>query len=163
MNWEEDENGPFVQFNCAALNESLLESELFGHAKGAFTGAFRHRMGRFEAAQGGDIFLDEIGEMPLESQVKLLRVLESRKIERVGDHRPIHVDVRVITATNRDLSLMVSQGTFRHDLFFRINVLPIHLPPLRERPEDIPLLVEAFMGGLNKKTGKALKGSTPMS
>ncbi|HKI50255.1 MAG TPA: sigma 54-interacting transcriptional regulator [Desulfobacteria bacterium] len=154
-------NGPFVQFNCAALNESLLESELFGHTKGAFTGAFRHRMGRFEAAQSGDIFLDEIGEMPFGSQVKLLRVLESRQIERVGDHRPIHVDVRVITATNRDLSNMVTDGAFRHDLFFRINVLPIHLPPLRERIEDMPLLVEAFMSRLNIKTQKSLKGISP--
>jgi len=154
-------NGPFVQFNCAALNESLLESELFGHTKGAFTGAFRHRMGRFEAAQGGDIFLDEIGEMPLGSQVKLLRVLESNQFERVGDHRSIRVDVRVITATNRDLSHMVSQGTFRHDLFFRINVLPIHLPPLREKSEDIPLLVVAIIKALNKKTQKALKGVSP--
>jgi two-component system, NtrC family, response regulator HydG len=154
-------NGPFVHFNCAALNESLLESELFGHTKGAFTGAFRHRMGRFEAAQGGDIFLDEIGEMPLGSQAKLLRVLETRQFERVGDHRSIHVDVRVITATNRDLSHMVSRSTFRQDLFFRINVLPIYLPPLRERIEDIPLLVEAFVRGLNTKTGKALKGVSP--
>lgn len=154
-------NGPFVQFNCAALNESLLESELFGHAKGAFTGAFRHRMGRFEAAQGGDIFLDEIGEMPLGSQVKLLRVLETKQFERVGDHRPVHVDVRVITATNRDLSNMVSEGAFRHDLFFRINVLPIHLPPLREKIEDIPRLVEVIIDGLNTKTQKVLKGVSP--
>ena len=154
-------NGPFIQFNCAALNESLLESELFGHTKGAFTGAFRHRMGRFEAAHDGDIFLDEIGEMPLGSQTKLLRVLETRQFERVGDHRSIHVDVRIITATNRDLSHMVSQGTFRHDLFFRINVLPIHLPPLRERIEDIPLLLETFIDRLNTKTGKALKGVSP--
>ena len=154
-------NGPFVQFNCAALNESLLESELFGHTKGAFTGAYRHRMGRFEAAQEGDIFLGEIGEMPLGSQVKLLRVLETRQFERVGDHRSIRVDVRVITATNRDLSQMVSQGAFRQDLFFRINVLPIHLPPLRKKVEDVPLLVEAFVHKLNRKTGKALKGVSP--
>ena len=154
-------NGPFIQFNCAALNESLLESELFGHTKGAFTGAVRHRMGRFEAAQGGDIFLDEIGEMPLGSQAKLLRVLETSQFERVGDHRSIHVDVRVITATNRDLSNMVSEGTFRHDLFFRINVLPIYLPSLRERSEDIPLLLEAFISDLNIKTQKALKGVSP--
>ena len=154
-------NGPFVHFNCAALNESLLESELFGHIKGAFTGAYRHRMGRFEAAQEGDIFLDEIGEMPLGSQVKLLRVLETRQFERVGDHRSIRVDVRVITATNRDLSQLVSQKAFRQDLFFRINVLPIHLPPLREKVDDIPLLVEAFVRMLNKKTGKALKGVRP--
>ena len=154
-------NGPFVQFNCAALNESLLESELFGHTKGAFTGAYRHRMGRFEAAQEGDIFLDEIGEMPLGSQAKLLRVLETRQFERVGDHRSILADVRVITATNRDLSHMVSQGAFRQDLFFRINVLPIHLPPLREKVEDIPLLVEAFVRKLNRKSKKALKGVSP--
>jgi len=154
-------NGPFVHFNCAALNESLLESELFGHTKGAFTGAYRHRMGRFEAAQGGDIFLDEIGEMPLGSQVKLLRVLETGQFERVGDHRSIRVDVRVITATNRDLSQLVSQEAFRQDLFFRINVLPVHLPPLREKVEDIPLLVEAFVRILNRKTGKALKGVRP--
>ena len=154
-------NGPFIQFNCAALNESLLESELFGHIKGAFTGAFRHRMGRFEAAQGGDIFLDEIGEMPLGSQAKLLRVLETRQFERVGDHRSIHVDVRIITATNRDLSHMVSEGAFRHDLFFRINVLPIHMPPLRERIEDMPLLLDTFIERLNIKTQKALKGVSP--
>ena len=154
-------NGPFIQFNCAALNESLLESELFGHTKGAFTGAFRHRMGRFEAAHDGDIFLDEIGEMPLGIQTKLLRALATRQFERVGDHRSIHVDVRIITATNRDLSHMVSQGTFRHDLFFRINVLPIHLPPLREKIEDIPPLLETFIDRLNKKTQKALKGVSP--
>jgi len=150
--------GPFVQFNCAALNASLLESELFGHVKGAFTGAYRHRMGRFEAAHGGDLFLDEVGEIPLASQAKLLRVLETKHFERVGDHTPVRVDVRIITATNVDLSEQVSKGAFRKDLYFRINVLPIHLPPLRERTEDIPLLVDSFIKQLNVKSGKKISG-----
>ncbi len=153
--------GPFVQFNCAALNASLLESELFGHVKGAFTGAFRHRMGRFEAAHGGDLFLDEMGEMPLDSQAKLLRVLETKHFERVGDHTPIRTDVRVITATNRDLSAHVSNETFRKDLYFRISVLPIHLPPLRERREDIPLLVDTFINRLMVKSGKKISALSP--
>jgi len=150
--------GPFVQFNCAALNESLLESELFGHVRGAFTGAYRHRIGRFEAAKGGDIFLDEISEMPLASQTKLLRVLETKQFERVGDHRPMMADVRIITATNRDLETLVSKGEFRKDLFFRISVLPIFLPPLRDRREDIPLLIETFLRRLRNRTGKTLTG-----
>ena len=145
---------PFIKFNCAALNESLLESELFGHVKGAFTGAYQHRQGRFEVANGGDIFLDEIGDIPLSSQAKLLRILETKQFERVGDNQPVKVDVRVITATNKDLSDLVSKGEFREDLFFRINVFPIYLPPLRERKEDIPLLVNYFMIGLQQKTGK---------
>ena len=149
---------PFIQFNCAALNESLIESELFGHTKGAFTGADRHRLGRFEAAHGGDIFLDEIGDIPPSIQVKLLRVLESRKFERVGDHRPISVDVRLIAATNRNIGTMIDQNLFREDLYFRINIFPIHLPPLRERKEDIPLLVTEFIRGLQKKTGKTITG-----
>jgi two-component system, NtrC family, response regulator HydG len=149
---------PFVQLNCAALNESLLESELFGHTKGSFTGAYQHTIGRFEAANGGDLFLDEIGDVPLSVQVKLLRVLESKQFERVGDHRPISVDVRVITATNKDLSEMIEQKKFRDDLFFRINVIPIHLPPLRERREDIPLLVDAFIRQLRERTSKNLTG-----
>ncbi len=153
--------GPFVQFNCAALNASLLESELFGHVKGAFTGAYRHRMGRFEAAHGGDLFLDEMGEMPLASQAKLLRVLETKHFERVGDHTPIRTDVRVITATNRDLSDHVSNETFRKDLYFRISVLPIHLPPLRERREDIPLLVDTFINRLIGKSGKKIIALSP--
>lgn len=152
---------PFVQFNCAALNEALLESELFGHVKGAFTGAYKHRLGRFEAAHGGDIFLDEIGDLPLAIQVKLLRVLESKQFERVGDHRPISVDVRIITATNRDLETLTREKMFRKDLFFRINVIPISLPPLRERAEDIPLLVNTFIGRLRSRTGKAISGLTP--
>lgn len=153
-------NGPFVQLNCAALNEALLESELFGHIKGAFTGAYRHRIGRFEAADGGDLFLDEIADIPTSTQVKLLRVLETKQFERVGDHRPVSVDVRIITATNKDLLNLVNQKGFREDLFFRINVIPIHLPPLRARLEDIPLLVNTFVSDLRAKTGKPITGLT---
>jgi two-component system, NtrC family, response regulator HydG len=149
---------PFVQLNCAALNESLLESELFGHTKGSFTGAYRHKIGRFEAADGGDLFLDEIGDIPLSVQVKLLRVMESKQFERVGDHRSIRVDVRFITATNQDLSALIEQKRFRDDLFFRINVIPIHLPPLRERREDIPLLVDSFIRHLSAHTSKRITG-----
>ena len=154
-------DGPFVQFNCAALNEALLESELFGHIKGAFTGAYRHRLGRFEAAHGGDIFLDEIGDVPLPIQVKLLRVLEAKQFERVGDHRPIFVDARIITATNKDLQDLIQQKMFREDLFFRINVIPIHLPPLRERSEDIPTLVNTFIRRFSARTEKKITGLTP--
>ncbi|BBD06850.1 sigma-54 interaction domain-containing protein [Desulfovibrio ferrophilus] len=154
-------NQPFVQFNCAALNESLLESELFGHVKGAFTGAIRHRQGRFEAAHQGDIFLDEIGDVPLNTQVKLLRVLESKIIERVGDHRPVEVDTRIITATNRDLNKLVRQGKFREDFFYRINVIPIYIPPLRERTADIPLLARHFMSEISKRSGKTTCSATP--
>jgi two-component system, NtrC family, response regulator HydG len=150
--------GPYIQLNCAALNESLLESELFGHVKGAFTGAYSHRLGRFEAASGGDLFLDEIGDVPLAIQVKLLRVLENKQFERVGDHRPISVDVRIITATNRNLQKLVAEGNYREDFFFRINVIPIYLPPLRERMEDIPLLVDSFIRQLAAKTGKLITG-----
>ncbi|MCB2226050.1 MAG: sigma 54-interacting transcriptional regulator [Desulfarculaceae bacterium] len=149
---------PYVQLSCAALNESLLESELFGHTKGAFTGAYRHRIGRFEAANGGDIFLDEIGDIPLSTQVKLLRVLETKQFERVGDHQPISVDVRVITATNRNLQQLLSSGAFREDLYFRINVIPIHLPPLRERISDVPALVNTFIQRFSAKTGKEITG-----
>jgi len=151
-------DAPYVQFNCAALNESLLESELFGHAKGAFTGAYRHRVGRFEAANGGDIFLDEIGDVPLATQVKLLRTLETKRFERVGDNQPVQVDVRIITATNKDLEQMIRQGGFREDLFYRINVIPIHLPPLRERLEDVPVLINTFVARLKEKTGKDIGG-----
>jgi PAS domain S-box-containing protein len=150
--------GPYVQVNCAALNESLLESELFGHVKGSFTGASRDRKGRFETAHQGDLFLDEIGDIPISIQIKLLRVLESKQFEHVGDDRSIAVDVRIITATNRNLIELISQNKFREDLYFRINVLPIHLPPLRQRKEDIPLLVETFMQRLNKKTRKNILG-----
>ena len=153
--------GPFVKFNCAALNSSLCESELFGHTKGAFTGAYRHRIGRFEAANGGDIFLDEIGDIPLSVQAMLLRVLEMKMFERVGENRPVNTDVRVITATNRNLLDMISQGNFREDLFFRINVVPIHLPPLRERRDDIPLLVESFIHALRNRDDKPVLGVAP--
>jgi transcriptional regulator with GAF, ATPase, and Fis domain len=138
-----------------------LETELFGHVKGAFTGAYTHREGRFEAANGGDLFLDEIGDVPLSIQVKLLRVLESKQIERVWDHRPISVDVRIITALNRNLYRLVTESRFREDFFFRINVIPIHLPPLRERMEDIPLLVDTFIRRLRKKSGKSITGLRP--
>jgi len=153
--------GPYIQVNCAALNESVLESELFGHVKGAFTGAYQNRQGRFEAAQGGDIFLDEIGELPYSIQVKLLRVLEEKVIERVGDNRPVPVDVRIITATNRNLKELVEKGVFRSDLYYRINVLPIELPPLRKRPEDIPLLAESFFRHLQLKSNKPISGISP--
>jgi transcriptional regulator with GAF, ATPase, and Fis domain len=142
------------------LTESLLESELFGHVKGAFTGAVRSREGRFEAARGGDIFLDEIGDLPLSIQVKLLRVLEEKVIERVGDNRAIAVDVRIITATNRNLRQLVDQGGFRKDLFYRINVIPITVPPLKERVGDIPLLAESFFRRLQLKTDKNIQGMT---
>jgi PAS domain S-box-containing protein len=154
---------PYVQFNCAALNEALLESELFGHVKGAFTGAFRHRQGRFEIAHKGDIFLDEIGDLPMSVQVKLLRVLETKTFERVGDNRELSVDVRVITATNKTLPELISQGLFREDLFYRINVIPIHLPPLRERREDIPLLTDSFIHRLRDKRDKDIKGLSPQT
>jgi PAS domain S-box-containing protein len=149
---------PFVKVNCAALNESLLESELFGHVKGAFTGAFQNREGRFEAANYGMIFLDEIGDLPLSTQIKLLRVLEEKVIERVGDNRPIHVDVRIISATNRNLKHLVNQGRFREDLFYRINVIPITVPPLRERVLDIPLLAEAFFQRIRLRNNKKIQG-----
>jgi transcriptional regulator with GAF, ATPase, and Fis domain len=154
-------DGPFVQFNCAALNEALLESELFGHIKGAFTGAYRHRPGRFEAANGGDIFLDEIGDIPMSIQVKLLRVLETKQFEHVGDDRPVSADVRIITATNKNLEELIARKKFREDLFFRINVFPIHLAPLRDRSEDIPLLVDGFIRKLRARTGKKITGLTP--
>jgi two-component system response regulator HydG len=148
---------PYIKVNCAALNESLLESELFGHVKGAFTGAHKTREGRFEAARGGDIFLDEIGDLPLSTQVKLLRVLEEKVVERVGDNRPIHTDVRIISATNQDLKKLVKLGSFREDFYYRINVIPIHVPPLRERIGDIPILAENFFQHLKVKGGKAIK------
>ncbi len=143
-----------VKVNCAALNESILESELFGHVKGAFTGAFKTRVGRFEAADKGDIFLDEIGDMPLSTQIKLLRVIEEKTIEKVGDNDPVSVDVRIISATHKNLEELIEKGQFREDLFYRIGVLPIHIPPLRERKEDIPLLVNAFINKIRLKTGK---------
>ncbi|UCE82119.1 MAG: sigma 54-interacting transcriptional regulator [Deltaproteobacteria bacterium] len=152
------QKGPFIKVNCAALSESLLESELFGHVKGAFTGADRTRLGRFEAANGGDIFLDEIGDLPLSTQVKLLRVLQEKEIEKVGDHRPISIDVRILAATNKDLSRLMEEGSFREDLYYRIGVIPINLPPVRERQEDIPLLVETFINRIRLKTDKPISG-----
>lgn len=151
-------NGPYVKVNCAALNEALLESELFGHVRGAFTGAHQGRTGRFEAAAGGSIFLDEIGDLPLLLQVKLLRVLEEKVIERVGDNQSIPVDVRIITATHRPLAAMVAEGSFRQDLYYRINVIPVAIPPLRERLADVPLLAESFFRTLQLKSGKAIHG-----
>lgn len=149
--------GPFIKVNCAALNESLLESELFGHVKGAFTGADRTRVGRFEAANYGDIFLDEIGDLPPSTQVKLLRVLQEKEIEKVGDHKPIQVDVRILSATNKNLNKLMEEERFREDLYYRIGVIPITLPPLRERPEDIPLLVDAFIQRIRLKTKKPIR------
>jgi two-component system, NtrC family, response regulator HydG len=148
--------GPFIKVNSAALNESLLESELFGHVRGAFTGADRTRVGRFEAAHTGDIFLDEVGDLPPSTQAKLLRVLQEKIIEKVGDHRPLAVDVRVISATNQDLEQLMAAGRFREDLFYRINVIPIHLPSLKERREDIPLLVETFIERARLKSCKPI-------
>lgn len=148
--------GPFVKVNCAALSESLLESELFGHVRGAYTGAEKTRKGRFEIADKGDIFLDEIGDIPLSMQVKILRVLQEKEFERVGDSIPIKVDARIISATHRDLPDMIAKDLFREDLFYRLNVIPIRLPPLRERMEDMPLLVEHLMEENRLKTGKLI-------
>jgi two-component system NtrC family response regulator len=137
-----------VTVNCAAIPENLLESELFGHVRGAFTGAFRDRIGKFEAAEGGSIFLDEIGEMRPELQVKILRSLEERSLERVGDNRPIRVDVRVLAATNKDLGKAIQSGEFREDLYYRLNVVPLSIPPLRERREDVRALTQHFLKNL---------------
>ncbi|MCG6930311.1 MAG: sigma 54-interacting transcriptional regulator [Desulfofustis sp.] len=149
---------PFVKVNCASLTESLLESELFGHVRGAYTGAYKDRIGRFEKATGGDLFLDEIGDLPMSTQIKLLRVLEEKVIERVGSSTPINTDVRIISATNQNLPKLVEQGRFRNDFYFRINVIPIFLPPLRERSQDIPLLVESFFRILSVKSSKTIDG-----
>ena len=148
---------PLVTVNCSALSESLLESELFGHVRGAFTGAMRDRRGRFEEADGGTVFLDEVGELSPFIQVKLLRVLQEREIERVGESVRRKVDLRILAATHQDLHARVQQGLFREDLFYRLKVFPIHLPPLRERREDIPLLLNHFMTRLNQKTGKDIR------
>lgn len=149
-------NGPFIKLNCAALPDNLLESELFGHEKGAFTGALKQRPGRFELADGGTLFLDEIGDTSLSFQAKLLRVLQEGQFERLGGEKLITVDVRIITATNVDLELAVAEGRFREDLFYRLNVVPIYLPPLRERREDIPLLVDHFLEQFSKECGHTL-------
>ena len=150
--------GPFVAVNCGAIPENLLESELFGHKKGAFTDAVHDRRGLFEEATEGTLFLDEIGELPLGLQVKLLRVLEDEKIRRVGDTRDMQVDVRIITATHRDLLAETKAGRFREDLFYRLNVLPIHCPPLRERRDDIPLLIDHFVAKSNTRLGTSIRG-----
>jgi PAS domain S-box-containing protein len=152
---------PFIKVNCAALNENLLESELFGHEKGSYTGADRTRIGRFEAAHEGTIFLDEIGDIPLATQVKLLRVLEEKEIERVGDHKPISVNVRIISASNKNLDTLIDQDLFREDLFFRINVFPLNCPSLAERIEDIPVIVQNFIEQNAAKGGKKIVGLTP--
>jgi len=149
--------GPFVKLNCAALPETLLDSELFGHAKGAFTGAVGEKMGRFEMAHNGTLFLDEVGDLPVSFQVKLLRVLQERQFERVGGTETISVDVRLVTATNRNLEEAVRAGTFREDLYYRLNVIPIFLPSLRERPEDIPPLIEHFLTRFNRENGKNVR------
>jgi chemotaxis protein methyltransferase CheR len=154
---------PLVKVNCAALSSSLIESELFGHEKGAFTGAANRKIGRFELANGATIFLDEVGELPLISQVKLLRILQEGEFERLGSSKTIKVDVRVIAATNRNLPVEVDNGSFREDLWYRLNVFPIKIPPLRQRPEDIPLLVEHFVRRFSKKFGKAFTSVSPVT
>ncbi len=151
-------NRPFVAVNCATIPSSLIASELFGHEKGAFTGATERRQGRFELAEGGTIFLDEVGELPPEIQVALLRVLQEREFERVGGSRAIPANVRVIAATNRDLEAAIDDKTFRSDLFYRLNVFPLEVPPLRERPDDIRLLVEYFTFRFAKRAGKKIRG-----
>jgi len=148
---------PFIRVNCAAIPASLIASELFGHEKGAFTGALQRRLGRFEAADGGTIFLDEIGELPMETQITLLRVLQERELERVGSSQSISVNVRIIAATNRDLKAAVAAGTFRQDMFYRLNVFPIHVPSLRDRAEDIPTLTEYLISRYAKKAGKRFR------
>ncbi|HHQ48583.1 MAG TPA: sigma-54-dependent Fis family transcriptional regulator [Acidobacteria bacterium] len=149
---------PYIRVSCASLPESLIESELFGYERGAFTGASERRIGRFEAANGGTLFLDEIGELPLSFQVKLLRVLQERQIERLGSNRPIDVDMRIVSASLRPLEEEIAEGRFRQDLFFRINTVTIHLPPLRERKEDIPLLAQAFLREFAEERGKEIEG-----
>ncbi|MFN2433739.1 MAG: sigma-54-dependent transcriptional regulator [Gemmatimonadota bacterium] len=153
--------GPFVRVNCSALAETLLESELFGHERGAFTGAVKERRGRFELAHGGTLFLDEIADIPATVQVKLLRVLQEKELERVGGERTIRVDVRILSATNRDLPAAVEAGSFREDLYYRLHIVPLRIPPLREREGDIEILVRHFIRALSKETGKRVTGITP--
>ncbi|HET9621469.1 MAG TPA: sigma-54 dependent transcriptional regulator, partial [Kofleriaceae bacterium] len=154
-------DAPFVVVNCAAIPEALLEDELFGHVRGAFTDATRDREGLLAAAHTGTLFLDEIGELPLPLQAKLLRVLQSQEFRRIGDDQDRRVDVRIVTATNRDLDQLVARGSFRQDLYYRINVFPMHLPPLRDRPEDTALLVHHFIGKYRGRLGKPIDGITP--
>jgi DNA-binding NtrC family response regulator len=154
-------NGPFIKVNCAAINENLFESELFGHEKGAFTHALKTTRGRFELADGGTLLLDEISEMPLHLQSKLLRVLQEREFERVGSGQTIKVDVRIIATSNRDLDKYIAEGRFREDLFFRLNVIPITLPPLAQRTEDIPLLVDHFIEKANRDSNRQVRGIEP--
>lgn len=151
---------PLIKVNCAALPEGLIESELFGHEKGAFTGALKRKPGRFELASGGTIFLDEVGDLPLSAQAKLLRVLQDRSFERIGGTETIKVDVRIIAATNRNLKEEIKRGRFREDLFYRLNVIPVHIPSLRERKEDIPVLVEYFLKRFNSQSGRPVKFSS---
>ena len=151
-------DGPFIKVNCSALAETLLESELFGHEKGSFTGAHKRKLGRFELADGGTLFLDEIGDISQPTQLKLLRVLQERQLERVGGEETIHVDVRVVTATNKDLKREVEEGRFREDLFYRLHIIPVELPPLRDRKSDIPLIVEHFVDKLAKRTRSEVNG-----
>ncbi|MFP3868294.1 MAG: sigma-54-dependent transcriptional regulator [Desulfobacteraceae bacterium] len=157
----ERREGPLIPVNCAAIPEELLESELFGHERGAFTHAIRTRCGRFEQANGGTIFLDEIGDMSPNLQVKINRVLQEHQFERIGGFKPIKVNIRVIAATNQDLEKLVKQGRFREDLYYRLNVIPIKIPPLRERTSDVPLLVKYFLTEFAQKKGKTIKGFTP--
>jgi len=152
---------PFVAVNCGAIPENLVESILFGHEKGSFTGATDKHLGKFQEANGGTLFLDEVGELPLDIQVKLLRALQEGEIDAVGGKRPIKVDVRIVSATNRDLSLAVKEGRFREDLYYRLNVFPIEAPALRERKEDVPALVDAFVKRFNIEEGKSVVGATP--
>lgn len=151
-------NGPFVAVSCAALSEGVLESELFGHEKGAFTGALKQYKGRFERAHGGTLFIDEVGDIPLSVQVKLLRAIQEHEFERVGGTETIHVDVRIVAATNRDLEKMIQQGEFREDLYYRLNVVTIEIPPLRQRRQDIPLLVEHFIKKFARENAKMTQG-----
>jgi transcriptional regulator with GAF, ATPase, and Fis domain len=148
----------FVSVNCAAIPRDLIVSELFGHEKGSFTGAMQRRLGRFELAEGGTIFLDEVGELPMETQIALLRVLQEHEFVRVGGTRSIQTNVRVVAATNRNLQMAIAAGTFRSDLFYRLNVFPIEIPPLRERREDIPVLVEYFIDRCARNVGKNIRG-----
>ncbi|MBF0181186.1 MAG: sigma 54-interacting transcriptional regulator, partial [Magnetococcales bacterium] len=152
---------PLVKVNCVALAETVLESELFGHVRGSFTGAVKDRIGRFQEADGGTLFLDEIGDISQVMQLRLLRVLQEKRIERVGDNRSIPVDARIIAATNQDLRAKVAAGTFREDLYYRLKVVEIEIPPLRSRVEDIPMLVEHFLGGFNARLNKGVRGVSP--